>query len=67
MKCPKCWTEKAYRYESKDWKSKLLRWLTAVPMKCHHCYHKFHTPWLLTLGQQMLPPAPGTSRARKSS
>jgi hypothetical protein len=25
-------------------------------MKCHHCYHKFVVPWLLTLGKQVTPP-----------
>lgn len=27
-----------------------------VPMKCHHCYHKFSTWWFFTLGQQIEPP-----------
>jgi hypothetical protein len=28
-----------------------------ISMKCHHCYHKFHTPWCKTIGQTVLPPA----------
>jgi hypothetical protein len=25
-------------------------------MRCHHCYHKFLAPWILTLGKQVQPP-----------
>ena len=60
MKCPKCWTEKAYRHPQQGWKARLLMCLSLVSMKCHHCYHKFHTPWFATIGQTMLPPTIGT-------
>lgn len=63
MKCPRCWTEKAFRHRRQDWKARLLAAVTLVPMKCHHCYHKFHVLWLLTLGQQ-IDPHPGGSTGR---
>lgn len=56
MKCPQCWTEKAYRHPQQGWKAGILKCLGLVSMKCHHCYHKFHTLWLATLGQTVLPP-----------
>ena len=27
-----------------------------VPLKCHHCYHKFTVPWFLTIGKRLTPP-----------
>jgi hypothetical protein len=54
--CPKCWTEKAYYHLPQDSKSKLLSWLFMVPMKCHHCYHKFHVLWFFTIGRRIHPP-----------
>ncbi len=32
-------------------------WLGMVPLKCHHCYHKFTVPWFLTIGKRLTPPA----------
>jgi hypothetical protein len=57
MKCPACWAEKAYVHHAKGWKRVLLACLLLVPMKCHHCYHKFHVFWWATIGEQTAPPA----------
>lgn len=56
MKCPKCWTEKAYLRPVKGWMGMLLSCLLLVPLKCHHCYHKFCVFWFFTLGQRLEPP-----------
>ncbi len=56
MKCPVCWAEKAYRIKVKDTKGSLLSCLGLVPMKCHHCYHKFMVFWFVTLGKKVEPP-----------
>lgn len=53
MKCPHCWTEKAYLREVKGWKGVFLAWLLLVPMQCHHCYHEFTVFWIWTLGKQI--------------
>ena len=58
MKCPACWTEKAYQRKPKGWKEFLLGFLLIVPMKCHHCYHRFQISWFATLGKQITPPSP---------
>ena len=55
MKCPACWAEKAYRRQTKSLIGTLLSCLM-VPMKCHHCHHKFHVPVVLTIGKQITPP-----------
>jgi hypothetical protein len=56
MKCPRCWTDKAYVRPVSVWKDALLSCLFLVPMKCQHCYHKFTIPWLFTIGKQIRPP-----------
>lgn len=56
MKCPACWTEKAYVRKVGGWKGLLLCCLFIVPLKCHHCYHKFNVSWFATLGKQITPP-----------
>jgi hypothetical protein len=56
MKCPRCWTEKAYVRPVGTAKSALLSCLLLVPMKCHHCYHKFTILWFFTIGKQVHPP-----------
>jgi len=56
MKCPRCWTEKAYIRPVGTVKSLILGCLLLVPMKCKHCYHKFTIPWLFTIGKQVRPP-----------
>jgi hypothetical protein len=56
MKCPRCWTDKGYLRRVSWWKQLALICLLLRPMKCHHCYHKFVVPWLLTLGKQVTPP-----------
>jgi transposase-like protein len=52
MKCPHCWTEKAYVRKAKSWEDALLYCLLMRPMKCHHCYRKFNVSWFATLGKQ---------------
>ena len=56
MKCPRCWAEKAYVRIVHGWKGVLLKCLLIRPMKCHHCYHKFAVPWVLTIGRRLTPP-----------
>jgi len=56
MKCPVCWAEKAYVRRVEGWKGLLYRVLTLVPMKCHHCYHKFVVSWFVMLGKPIYPP-----------
>lgn len=62
MKCPRCWSPKAYRNPAKGWKGLLWSCLLLVPMKCHHCYHKFVVFWFATFGQTISPPV--AKRAR---
>jgi hypothetical protein len=57
MKCRACWTDKAYRREVSGWRRLACTWLGMVPLKCHHCYHKFTVPWPLTIGKRLSPPA----------
>jgi hypothetical protein len=45
-----------YLREVSGWKKCVLSLLLIRPLKCHHCYHKFHLPWLLTLGERLTPP-----------
>ncbi len=57
MKCPACWSEKAYLRDAQGWKARLLFICgVAIPMRCHHCYHRFWVPWILTWGKQVRPP-----------
>jgi hypothetical protein len=57
MKCRACWTDKAYVREISGWRAVVYSWLGMVPLKCHHCYHKFTVPWFLTIGKRLTPPA----------
>ena len=56
MKCRACWAEKAYVRQVSGWKGWLMAGLLLVPLKCHHCYHKFTVHWLFTLGKRLTPP-----------
>jgi len=56
MKCPRCWTEKAYLRPVSPIRRLLLSLALLVPMKCQHCYHKFTIPWFLTIGKRIEPP-----------
>ena len=56
MKCRACWTDKAYKREVSGWRGTAYSWLGMVPLKCHHCYHKFTVPWFLTIGKRLTPP-----------
>jgi len=70
MKCPRCWTDKAYVRTVGGSQQLLLRCALRVPMKCQHCYHKFTVSWFATIGQQIRPPtlriAPITRGSRPS-
>ncbi|HEX4142112.1 MAG TPA: hypothetical protein VHY91_01070 [Pirellulales bacterium] len=57
MKCRACWTDKAYLRDVSGWRGVLHSWLGMVPLKCHHCYHKFSVPWFSTIGKRLTPPA----------
>jgi len=56
MKCPKCWTERAYVRQVAGFKGSLLKCLLLVPMRCRHCYHEFVVSRFATIGQQIHPP-----------
>ncbi len=56
MKCYSCWAEKAYIRQVKGWRGLVLSCLMRVPLKCHHCYHKFTVSWFSTLGKQLTAP-----------
>ncbi len=47
-----------------------LACLLLVPLKCHHCYHRFTVLWFMTWGKQITPPilriAPVTREAGPS-
>ena len=58
MKCPQCWSEKAYLQPVAGWRRNILSMLLFVPLKCHHCYHTFTVTWFSTLGQTLEPPPP---------
>ena len=64
MKCPACWAEKAFVRQVDGWKGAVLRCLLVVPMKCHHCYHDFYIPWIMTIGKQITPPDRGSHSRR---
>jgi hypothetical protein len=57
MKCRACWTDKAFIRDVSGWRGFLHSWLGIVPLKCHHCYHKFSVPWFSTIGKRLTPPA----------
>ena len=56
MKCPICWAEKAYVRKVHGWKALLYSVALLVPLKCHHCYHKFTVSWFATVGRTIHPP-----------
>ena len=71
MKCPACWSEKAYLRNSSGIHGLLVDLFLLSPLKCHHCYHKFSVLWFMTLGKEIHPPklirlAPETGRPRPS-
>jgi len=56
MKCRACWAEKAFQRPVPGWPGVLLTCLLRVPLKCHHCYHKFTVSWFSTIGKQLVVP-----------
>jgi|GEM_PF-4373374 len=56
MKCPRCWSDKAYLRRVPPWKRFLLGCLFLTPMRCQHCYHKFVVVWFSTIGKVVEPP-----------
>ena len=56
MKCPLCWSDKAYLRKISGWRGLLLDCLLMQPMKCHHCYHRFVVFWFKTIGKRVKPP-----------
>ena len=56
MKCPRCWTDKAYLRRYRGWLEPLLACLAFRPMKCTYCYHTFVVHWFFTVGQRVDPP-----------
>jgi hypothetical protein len=70
MKCPRCWTDKAYIRRTSGFQRLMLKCTLLVPMKCQHCYHKFTVSWFSTIGKQLCPPvlriAPITRGSRPS-
>ncbi len=56
MKCPHCWTDKAYLRTYHGWLEVALGCLAFRPMKCNHCYQRFMVHWVLTIGRRVVPP-----------
>lgn len=67
MKCRACWADKAFVREVRGWRGVLLKCFLLTPLKCHHCYHKFTVPWLLTLGKPLSPPSLRIAAGTQSS
>ncbi len=66
MKCPRCWTEKAYLRRVSGWRRALLACLLLRPMKCQHYYFQFVVPWLCTLGKQVIAPVPRAAPSKRA-
>lgn len=66
MKCRACWADKAYIHPVKGWRGTLLSCVFLVPLKCHHCYHKFCVPAFSTWGKQLMPPTLRVSKETQS-
>ncbi len=64
MKCPRCWSNKAYLRRIPGFKGRLLDCLLIRPMKCHHCYHRFAVSWFVTIGKKVTPSARASSCGR---
>ena len=56
MRCPHCWSTKAYVRYVTFGKRLLLSCFLLVPMRCRHCYHQFVVPWFSTIGQDVRRP-----------
>lgn len=56
MKCPRCWSDKAYVQKATGWRRLIYPCLLLVPLRCHHCYEEFVVSWFQTLGKQVTPP-----------
>jgi hypothetical protein len=46
-----------------EWKALLYHVLLLVPLKCHHCYHKFVVSRFVTIGKTIHPPKPHQHQA----
>jgi hypothetical protein len=57
MRCPHCWSTKAYVRSVTFAKRLLLGCFLLVPMRCRHCYHTFVVPWFSTMRQDVRRPA----------
>lgn len=51
MKCPRCWSDRAYLRRVTPWKRFFLGCLLLVPLRCQHCYHEFNVLWFSTIGK----------------
>ena len=67
MKCPRCWAEKAYLRKVGGLQGFLIDCALLVPMKCHHCYHKFLVSWFSTIGKRIQPPKPRKAPTRRTA
>jgi hypothetical protein len=56
MKCPACWSDKAYLRKADGFKAAVLKSCGLLPLKCQHCYHKCWTPWFMAWGKTLHPP-----------
>jgi hypothetical protein len=56
MRCPCCWSNKAYVRQVTPGKRLLLSCLLLVPLRCQDCYHKFVVLWFSTIGQHTRQP-----------
>lgn len=56
MKCPVCWSEKAYQRRTLELKDQVLSMFFMVPMRCHHCFHRFYISRLRAISEDIAAP-----------
>lgn len=56
MRCPRCQTEKAYLRDLPTWAVFLSAMCFVLPMRCHHCFHRFLTPLFRAIGNEIAAP-----------
>ena len=56
MRCPCCWSDKAYVRRVGIGTRILLSCCLLIPVRCRHCCHKFVVLWFSTIGKNLQPP-----------
>lgn len=66
MKCPNCWSPKLKAGEVGFVHKFLAACLLMVPLKCRHCFHRFHSPLLTYLWKGIEQKPARNSRSQES-